>query len=432
MPETKNGKAILRNLFAHVMRELDISRVLDRIRPRIDGHIESGGRLPTRLIAFGKAAVPMSEWLLGEYGPGVVQGVLCAPDSPSREWPGIRCFRGGHPVPNQDSLRAGRAALEMAHAAGEGDLVVFLISGGGSALFESPLRPLIGLDDLRRLNHVLVTCGADIVEINVVRKHVSAVKGGRLAEAAYPARQLTLYISDVPDGYASSVASGPTMPDESTLDDLRGVISTHGLEDKLPAALGSLLGDPALPETPKPGEVCFSNSKWICVLENRHAIDEAVRFAEDKGWRTVVDSSVDDADVGAAAEYLLERLRRLGDSVSNGPVCVVSGGELSSPVWGDGTGGRNQAFVLDCVRRVSGERITVLSAGTDGIDGNSPAAGAVADGSTVDRARSHGMDPAEYYARSDSYSFFKRLGDDITCGATRNNVRDIRVLVLWR
>jgi hydroxypyruvate reductase len=429
-----DAKFTLRQLFKQVTCELDIGRALDAVQPNVDRLLrdrDDEARKPIRLIAFGKAAISMTEWFIDLDGLRKVDGVLSAPDCRGRSWSGIRCFSGGHPVPNENSLRAGSAALEIAQTATERDLVVFLISGGGSALLESPIGPTIRLRSLQSVNNTLVSCGADIVEINVVRKHLSAVKGGRLATAAWPARQVTLYISDVPAGEDSSVASGPTMPDESTLDDLRSVVSKYNLEQKLPESVVSLLADPNLPETPKPGDWCFNKSQWICVLENRHAIDAAKRFAKSKGWEAVTDTSVDDKDVGVAADHLLDRLRGLRIATSDRPVCVISGGELSSPVRGQGIGGRNQAFVLECVERIAGERIAVLSAGTDGIDGNSPAAGAVADGSSLDRARSVHMDPSDYRERSDSYSFFRRLGDDITCGATQNNVRDVRVLVSW-
>lgn len=424
----------LRELFSQVMRELDIPSSLDRAKTSVGSFIEQSGSsigFRPRLIAFGKAAVPMTDWFLDAYDVSGVDGVVSALDCGPHRRPAVRYLSGGHPVPNRGSLRAGRRALAIAQAAAEDHVVVFLVSGGGSALLEWPIRSAIGLDDIRHLNKTLVSCGADIVEINVVRKHLSAVKGGRLAEAAFPARQLTLYLSDVPEGRESSVASGPTMPDDSTLDDLRGIAAKYDLLRELPPGVASLLSDPTLPETPKTGRQCFERSQWICVLQNRHAIAAATRFARKRGWPAVVDTSVDDMDVCVAAERLVERLRELRTASSDDIVCVISGGELSSPVRGRGTGGRNQAFVLECARRIAGQRIAVLSAGTDGIDGNSPAAGAVADGSTLGRARSLDMDPSDYLARADAYSFFKRLNDDVTCGPTQNNVRDIRVLVAW-
>jgi len=183
---------------------------------------------------------------------------------------------------------------------------------------------------------------------------------------------------------------------------------------------------------PVPGEAAFERSSWIRVLDNGDAVKAACRFAEGEGWSAVSDLSVDDANVALAADQLLARLDSFtATAPDNKPACIVSGGELSSPVTGTGVGDRNQAFVLECVPRIAGKRIAVLSAGSDGIDGNSPAAGAVADGRTLARARSLGLDPADYRRNSDSHSFFDALGDVIVCGPTQNNVRDIRVLVSW-
>jgi hydroxypyruvate reductase len=423
---------ILRDLFAHVMREIEVGRALARLAPRIDAIVRGGDGLvesPIHLIAVGKAAVPMTEWFLNAYGSAVVDGVLCAPASTSRMHPRIRCFSGGHPVPNAESLRAGSAALEVARAAGERDLVVFLVSGGGSALLEAPVLPTISLDDVQHVNETLVSCGADIVEVNEVRKRLSAVKGGRLARAAHPARQLTLYVSDVPRGRDASVASGPTMPNDSAPGALETVMSRYDLGRRLPERVLFAMDAAASRNAPGKSDPCFDRSEWLCVLENAHALDAAASFARARGWRAAVDTSVDDADVGSAAGDLLERLSKMDEEEGGAPSCLVSGGELSSPVRGAGVGGRNQAFVLECVPRIAGRPVAVLSAGTDGVDGNSPAAGAVADGTTADRAGALDMDPADYLLRSDSYSFFKRLGDDVTCGPTGNNVRDIRVLV---
>ena len=417
----------LRRLFEHVLSELDVDGAMRAVGRQVDDILGRDPK-PIRLVTFGKAGVPMTDWFLGERGDAVVEGLAAVPECKTTN-PRVRCYAAGHPVPNGRSLRAGADALEMMHRATRDDDVVFLISGGGSALLEAPVYPSLSLDDMRLLNDVLVSCGADIVEMNIVRKHLSALKGGRLAEAAYPARQLTLFISDVPEGCESSVASGPTMPDESTLVDFHEVLLKYRLEEKLPPRVRSLIEGRTLPETPKPGDRCFERAHWISVLENRHALEAAKRFAEKRGWQVVIDTSVDDARLSVAADHLLGRLRELRAASSDRPVCVISGGELSSPRLGRGGGGRNQAFVLECVPRIAGERVAVISAGTDGIDGNSPAAGAVADGTTLARARGGGMDPTEYGAQSDSYSFFKRLGDDMTCGPTHNNVRDLRVLV---
>lgn len=434
MTDLTDPKATLRDLFAWILVEIQVGRALDTVRDRIEDLHPRGevrGERPIRLISMGKAAVSMTEWWVAAMGDRGFEGIVSAPDCRGKAWPGIRCFEGGHPSPNRESLRAGRAALEIARTASEEDRMVYLISGGGSTLLESPIDEGVSLEDLRYLNRTIVSCGAGIEEVNVVRKHLSAVKGGRLAVAAHPARQLTLYVSDVPDGRESSVASGPTMPDESTLEDLHAVVRKYDLHSELPTALQSLLDSPSIPETPKPEDHRFAASEWICVLGNAHALDAARRFTEERGWETIVDNTVDEIDVGEAAARLVERLRQLRSAGRGNPVCLLSGGELSSPVRGGGVGGRNQAFVLECVECIAGERIAVLSAGTDGVDGNSPAAGAVADGLTRDRARSLQMEAADYLARSDAHSYFARLGDAIVTGPTRNNVRDVRVLVSW-
>ncbi|NIM18675.1 MAG: DUF4147 domain-containing protein [Candidatus Latescibacteria bacterium] len=434
---SNNAKKLLREGFSHTIKEIDLVKAMERFRSDLEavlsGYLQNitTNAERVRLIAFGKAAVPMTSWLIDTFELSGIRVVISAPRLPQREWAGFKCFAGGHPVPNKQSLQAARAALEIANAAVENDLVLFLMSGGGSALMELPFDDSVSLRDTESMYGTLVTCGADIVETNVIRKHLSRVKGGRLALAASPARQVTLYVSDVPEGCESSVASGPTMPDESTLEEFRQIAERYELRQKLPASVIELMNDSTLPDTPKPGDPAFRRSAWSCVLANRHAVDAMRRFADNAGWKVVVDDSPDDLEISTAADVLLKHLGQLRETSPGTPVCVISGGELRSPVVGSGVGGRNQAFVLECVPRIAGEKIAVLSAGTDGIDGNSPAAGALADGSSAQRAKRMGLDSASFSRNSDSYSFFKRLGDDITCGPTGNNVRDIRVLLSW-
>lgn len=417
----------LRELFFHTIQSLDVGDALQRQSGRIDALVRASSRV--FVVAAGKAAVPMAAWYLDSYPAHAM--VVAAPSCATlaaRE--GVQCFDAGHPVPNAGSLRAGAAALEMVRRAGAGDGVIFLISGGGSSLLSSPVDASLTLDDMAAVNATLVTCGAGIVEMNAVRKRLSAIKGGRLAQAASPARQLTLFISDVPDAQDADVASGPTRPDETTRNDALAVVARYGLAARLPARALRVLNDATLAETPRAGEVCFARSEWVRLLGNADALRAARSFAEMRGWRVVIDLSTDDVPVAAAAEHLLGRVRDEARDDRSRPVCVLAGGELSSPVTGDGVGGRNQAFVLACVLRSAGEPVCVMSAGTDGIDGNSPAAGAVADGSTLQRARAAGMDPRDHQERSDAYTFFHTLGDDITCGPTGMNVRDIRALVM--
>jgi hydroxypyruvate reductase len=276
----------------------------------------------------------------------------------------------------------------------------------------------------------LVHCGAPIDEINAVRKHVSAVKGGRLAAAAPAATKLSIGVSDVPEGRESALASGPTLPDPTTAADACQVIERYDLLPKLPPVFREIFSGPdQIAETPKAGVPAFQNNHFFLLLSSRDLLEAARQAAEQKDSIAVYDDSTDDWPISEAADHLIARLERLRDANPGKRVAVIADGEVSSPVTGDGIGGRNSAFVLDCVKKIAGKKITVLSAGTDGKDGSSPAAGAVADGDTLARARAAGLDPDDFARRSDSYSFFRALGDVIETGPTGNNLRDLRVLL---
>jgi hydroxypyruvate reductase len=221
------------------------------------------------------------------------------------------------------------------------------------------------------------------------------------------------------------------MADPSTIDDCYRIAEKRGLMDKLPASIRQIFDDQTIEETPKPGDERFATSSYHSLLSNSAAVAAIERRALEAGWQVEVDLSVDDLPLSEAADILLARLDRLRAKDPTRPAAVITGGELSSPVLGDGQGGRNQAFVLDCVPKIAGRDIAVISAGTDGIDGNSPAAGAVADGQTLLRAEQSGMSVEDYTRRSDSYRFFKALDDALETGPTENNVRDIRLLTAW-
>ena len=382
---------------------------------------------PVRVIAMGKAAVEMTD-ALAEILPGVrLRGVVAAPMAPKFPVPGFEYFAGGHPYPNEQSWQAAEAALSLLDQRNvtSDDLVIFLISGGGSSLLEKPFDPNVSLDKLREIYSLLVTSGATIQDVNTLRKHLSAVKGGRLAEAAWPARQITLYISDVPEVLpASLVASGPTMPDESTLEDCDRILDRC-------EAFRETLGAIHLGATPKTGDTCFAQSRYYCLLSNWNAVEKMAELAGDAGIIVETDTHCDDWNYQKAADYLYDVLWALRKENPGKPVAIITGGELSCPVTGDGMGGRNQAFVLDCVMKIAGTQTVVLSAGTDGVDGNSPAAGAIADGETLPRAGALGLDPADFQRRSDSFHFFEKLGDSIVTGPTGTNVRDLRVLLAY-
>lgn len=429
----------LLQLFLETLEGASLERVMSAsVERRGDALVVQGESIPLPragrvfVAGIGKAAQPMCSALVPLLGPDcdvqalVVSSVGCEAGPDASE-----TILGGHPYPNQESVRAARRAIAMADQLGRDDLFVCLLSGGGSAICEEPLHPEMSLEDLRAFYEVLVTCGANIVEMNILRKHLSRIKGGRLAQSAAPARQLTLYVSDVPPGEPSTVASGPSMPDESTCEDAYRTAGSLGIVPRLPNSVRRRIEDRTLVETPKPSDPAFDRSQWLCLLDNLAVLARLENRARDSGWVVERDLSVDDRPVRDAAVSLIDRLQALQSANPQQTVSVTTGGELSSPVTGDGMGGRNQAFVLWAARVLAerGMRATVLSAGTDGIDGNSPAAGAIADETTIQRAEAHGMDPADFDRRSDSYRFFERLDDLIVTGPTGNNVRDIRMLI---
>jgi hydroxypyruvate reductase len=432
-PLYTGGKQLAHQIFMETMAAIDVRHaMLSKLR-REGGALVAGGvsiplLRPPRVVAFGKAANRMAavldEILSGQIAAGVAVGPAATAKTLSR----FRYFVGGHPTPNAGSFEGAEAALELISGLSIDDFVIFLVSGGGSALLEKPLDPAVTLADLIDFNRLLVTCGLPIEQINVLRKHLSAVKGGRLAVRAHPARQLTIFISDVPDHLPSMVASGATMPDESTIAQCYTIAEEHGLVAKFPARIRKHFEDETVAETPKPGDERFANSRYFCLLSNRDAVEAARAAAEKLGFTCQIDSNVWDADFREVANASLAALDAWVRGAPARPLCLIVGGEVTCQVAGPGTGGRNQAFVLYAAEKIAGKKRVVLSAGTDGRDGNSPTSGAVADGQTVWRARALSLDPAHYMAESDSYHFFCTLGDTLDTGFTDNNVRDIR---LW-
>lgn len=431
-------KVTLRELFHTMLERLALERVM-RSQITCSNHVlEVGGERielePFKkilVVAIGKAAAPMADAFGQIVAPDVVSGVVVAPALPAQPLRHFMAYRGGHPYPDASSFYAASVVQELLDDLKSYYLVVYLLSGGGSALCERPVSEDISLDDTREFYRQLVTCGANIVEMNVLRKHLSAIKGGRLAAQAHPARQITLFVSDVPADQPSTVASGPTMPDESTVEDCHEIAARYELVGRLPASIRRMFEERTIAETPKPGDEAFSNSSWHCLLENQSALDDLEAAARARRWHVEVDLSVDDWPVATAANHLLRRLERMRKENPGRTVALLTGGELSCPVTGDGLGGRNQAFVLDCVPKIAAKKMAVISAGTDGIDGNSPAAGAVADSATLERAREFGLDPEDFQRRSDSFHFFERLSDTLLTGPTGNNIRDVRMLVAW-
>ena len=335
-------------------------------------------------------------------GDKLARGVISAPAFSETLSPKWESFHGGHPLPNEDSLEAAEAAFNLLDWANVvNGVVIFLVSGGGSAMMEYPISPAISLDDMRRANELLIACGARINEINAVRRAFSAIKGGGLARYASHARVVTLIVSDTNAGDEANVASGPTLSPTDEIDP-SDVVSRYRLELPFPVL-----------KFAKP----IINSPYAVLLENSTALEAAQRKAAELGFPSTIAQHICEQPIEEGCELLLRE----------GADCVISGGEFSCPVRGNGIGGRNLETVLRMAPRLSDA--VFLSAGTDGIDGNSPAAGAIADPKTLDRARNLGLDAHDFLARSDSYTFFEKLADVIVTGPTGTNVRDLRILL---
>ena len=447
-----DAKQLARRIFLRTLEAVDPCTAVERCLSLSSHALCCSGRdydlrqFPDlRILAIGKAAHGMLDGLAAILPRETkLRGVVSAPTAPPAglEVPGVphprgeragfsdfQYFLGGHPEPNEHSLLAGQAALELLRGCNRQTLVIILLSGGGSALMDSPLLNTLSLAEIRQLFRALVTCGAGIHEINTVRKHLSAVKGGRLAQAAHPAMVLTLAISDVPVGKETALASGPTLPDPTTTADALSVISKYNLAPRLPAPLLAWIESGQMPETPKSSDPAFANVQFELIAGMHELFHAAHRIAEAEDCLAFCDNSTDDWPVEQAAGSLLAQLADLAGANPHQPVALISDGEIKSPVTGDGLGGRNSAFVLNCVEKIAGKNIVALSAGTDGMDGNSPAAGAVADGHTLARARQFGLEPEDFFQRSDSFRFFDALGDTIVTGPTGNNLRDLRLLI---
>ena len=394
-PDYTQGKQLAQRIFHDTMAAIDVRHAM-LAKLKFEGRALTMGEVshplvrPPRVVAFGKAANRMATVLHEILGGRIEAGVSVAPAETPKKLVNFQYFVGGHPYPNAASFEGARASLELISHLTLEDTIIFLVSGGGSALLAQPMDPSITLADLKEFNRTLVTSELPIEKINVLRKHISAVKGGRMAERAYPARQITIFISDVPDDLPSMVASGPTMPDDSTTEQAYDLVEKHKLAARFPASIRGFFERRELPETPKPGDPRFANSHYFSLLSNRDAVQAAASAAQRIGFAAEIARGNWDADYRDVVSSNVVALDALSGGRKGTPVCLVVGGEVTCPVTGPGMGGRNQAFTLYAAQKISGQRRVVLSAGTDGRDGNSPTSGAVADGQTVSRAKAGG------------------------------------------
>jgi len=387
------------------------------------------------VVGAGKASAAMAQAAEQALGRRITGGWINTKDGHGAPLARITVHEASHPVPDARGVEGARRIAEIAAQAGEGDLLLCLISGGGSALLPLPMPP-VTLEDKQETTRLLLACGATIHEINAVRKHLSAIKGGRLARLAWPAHVLSLLLSDVIGDPLDVIASGPTAPDTSTFASAWAVVEKYGLAGKIPAAARELLQQGLagkVEETPKPDDPCFRRVTNRIVGSNRLAVDAAARKARELGYRPLVLSTTiegETRDIAAMHAAIAREIVAAGRP-ARPPVCVISGGETTVTLRGGGLGGRNQEFALAAAIALEGvPGVLVFSAGTDGTDGPTPAAGAMADGATVSRAAALGLDARRMLAANDSYHFFEPLGDLVVSGPTGTNVMDVRLMLV--
>ena len=387
------------------------------------------------IVGCGKAAAKMALATEELLGPRISDGLVIVKYGCGLPLERIRVVEAGHPIPDQAGLDGARRIVEMVQPAGDRDLVIFLVSGGGSALFPCPADRL-SLSDKQQTTEILLKSGATIQEINAIRKHLSRLKGGQFAQLVAPAQLITLILSDVVGDSLEAIASGPTVADTSTYDDCLEILRRYQIQHSIPLAVVNYLERGArgeVPETPKPSARIFDKVQNVIVGSNRLAIDAARRHAGALGYSTVILSDSIEGEsriVARNLSALVKEIARTNEPIAR-PACIISGGETTVTVRGNGLGGRNQEFTLAAAIEIDGlENIVVLSAGTDGTDGPTDAAGGLVDGSTVPRGRLQGLDPIEYLARNDSYHFLQSVGDLFITGPTMTNVMDLQISLI--
>jgi len=387
------------------------------------------------VVGGGKAGAPMARAVEGILGDRISAGAVNVKYGHVAELDRVQLTESGHPVPDENGLSGARSMLELAAGAGKDDLVLCLISGGGSALLPLP-APGLTLADKQETTKVLLACGATIHEINAVRKHLSRIKGGRLAQAVYPATLATLVLSDVIGDDLDVIASGPTVADSSTFQDCADILSKYDIRGKLPGRVVRHIKEGTAgrkSETPKPGTPVFSETYNLIIGCNFEAIMAAKHEAEQLGYASLVLSSMLEGETRYVAQVhgaIGREILKSGNPLKP-PACILSGGETTVTLKGKGLGGRNQEFSLAAAMDIAGcGRIVVFSAGTDGTDGPTDAAGAIADSTTIERAESMGLKPGRFLEENDSYHFFRQLEDLFITGPTNTNVMDLRIMLV--
>ena len=388
------------------------------------------------VVGGGKACAPMAKAMEGLLGDKIDNGIIVVKYDHGLSLKKIETVEASHPIPDENGERGASDILRLLSGTGEKDLIICLISGGGSALLVQPHKG-ITLQDIQTASAELLACGATIDEINTVRKHLSSIKGGQLAKAAYPSTLITLMLSDVVGDPMDIIASGPTVPDGSTFEDAYSIIQKYSLEEKISNSVCGFLGSGKIgeiEETPEHGNKIFDNTQNVIVGSNKIALNAAEKRAKDMGYNTIVLSSLVEGESREAAKFfaaIAKEVSRTGTPVSK-PACIIAGGETTVTIRGKGKGGRNQEFTLSAAMEIEGfEGVVILSAGTDGTDGPTDATGAIVDSNTCKDARKKfNLNAEEFLSRNDSYSFFKKTGEHIVTGPTMTNVMDIMISLI--
>lgn len=387
------------------------------------------------LLGTGKASSSMAQALEELLGNRITKGLITTKYGHGLPLRFTKVIEAGHPLPDSKGLEGAKKMKELLLQTGPKDLVFFLVSGGGSALLPLPASG-ITLEEKQKLTQLLLACGADIKEINIIRKHLSQIKGGWMARWAYPSTLITFILSDVVGDPLDMIASGPTVPDPSTFKEAWEILEKYNLIEKVPSSIRNHLlrgKEKKVDETPKPGEEVFKKVFNLIIGSNFLALLEAEGEAKRKGFHTLILSSSIVGETREVARFhgAIAREVVFTDHPIPKPACILSGGETTVTLQGRGLGGRNQEFCLAGafeIERV--EKVVMLSGGTDGTDGPTDAAGAISDHTTLQRARAMGLDPKTYLRNNDSYHFFEKLGDLLITGPTRTNVMDVRILLV--
>ena len=432
------GPRIIREIFNESLLSVDPYKAVAAHSDKIHSAYKSGNFRKLVLIGFGKAASLMSKAIEDNLGDLLAGGIIVTKYGHSvrgERNSKIITYEAGHPLPDENGLKATKEILRVLKEADKNTLVICLISGGGSALLVAPYRD-ITLADKQEVTGMLLKAGADIYELNTVRKHISAVKGGRLAEAAQPAAIISLILSDVMGDRLDMIASGPTVPDKTTYNDAHNILLKYRLESRLPASVAETISKGIrglMPETPKDDDPVFQRTSNIIIGSSKIATDAARKAAELLGYRTTVLSAELSGEASIVGGELARKAIDFKKALAPGDkACLIAGGETTVTVRGNGKGGRNMELALAFGMEIKGlPGITFLSAGTDGTDGPTDAAGAFVDGQTVAKAEGAGIDAVEYLKNNDSYTFFSRTGDLFITGPTGTNVMDIQIILIY-